>query len=152
MATIYSAIQLQDKFTPVLNKVISAVDNTINAMDQMQAAMSINMSVDTSALDQAKNQMEQARISMEKLDAAAEKMEQARTSTRKLGDEVDKIEQPIQRARVGFSGWQKAIIVADSAVSLLKNTIGRLGIGDTSGAFNRMDTMARFTKTASIMT
>lgn len=152
MATIYSAIQLQDKFTPVLNKVISAVDNTINAMDQMQAAMSMNMSVDTSALDQAKNQMEQARISMEKLDAAAEKMEQARTSTRKLGDEVDKIEQPIQRARVGFSGWQKAIIVADSAVSLLKNTIGRLGIGDTSGAFNRMDTMARFTKTASIMT
>ena len=152
MATIYSAIQLQDKFTPVLNKVISAVDNTINAMDQMQAAMSMNMSVDTSALDQAKNQMEQARISMERLDAAAEKMEQARTSTRKLGDEVDKIEQPIQRARVGFSGWQKAIIVADSAVSLLKNTIGRLGIGDTSGAFNRMDTMARFTKTASIMT
>ena len=33
MATIYSAIQLQDKFTPVLNKVISAVDNTINAME-----------------------------------------------------------------------------------------------------------------------
>lgn len=152
MATIYSAIQLQDKFTPVLKQVISAVGTTINAMDQMQAAMSVTMSVDTSALDQAKNQMEQARISMEKLDAAAEKMEQARTSTRKLGDEVDKIEQPIQRARVGFSGWQKAIIVADSAVSLLKNTIGRLGIGDTSGAFNRMDTMARFTKTASIMT
>lgn len=152
MATIYSAIQLQDKFTPVLKQVISAVGTTINAMDQMQAAMSVTMSVDTSALDQAKNQMEQARISMEKLDAAAEKMEQTRTSTRKLGDEVDKIEQPIQRARVGFSGWQKAIIVADSAVSLLKNTIGRLGIGDTSGAFNRMDTMARFTKTASIMT
>lgn len=152
MATIYSAIQLQDKFTPVLKQVISAVGTTINAMDQMQAAMSVTMSVDTSALDQAKNQMEQARISMEKLDAAAEKMEQARTSTRKLGDEVDKIEQPILRARTGFSGWQKAIIVADSAVSLLKNTIGRLGIGDTSGAFNRMDTMARFTKTASIMT
>lgn len=152
MATIYSAIQLQDKFTPVLKQVISAVGTTINAMDQMQAAMSVTMSVDTSALDQAKNQMEQARISMEKLDAAAEKMEQARTSTRKLGDEVDKIEQPIQRARVGFSGWQKAIIVADSAVSLLKNTIGRLGIGDMSGAFNRMDTMSRFSKTASIMT
>ena len=152
MATIYSAIQLQDKFTPVLNQVISTVDSTITAMDQMQAAMSVNMSVDTSALDQAKNQMEQARISMEKLDAAAEKVEQARTSTRKLGDEVDKIEQPIQRARTGFSGWQKAIIVANSAVGLLKNTIGRLGIGDMSGAFNRMDTMSRFSKTASIMT
>ena len=152
MATIYSAIQLQDKFTPVLNQVISTVDSTINAMDQMQAAMSVNMSVDTSALDQARNQMEQARISMEKLDAAAEKMEQARTGTSKLGDEVDKIEQPIQRARTGFSGWQKAIIVADSAVSLLKNTIGRLGIGDMSGAFNRMDTMSRFSKTATIMT
>lgn len=63
MATIYSAIQLQDKFTPVLNKVISAVDNTINAMDQMQAAMSMNMSVDTSALSQARDQVEQARIS-----------------------------------------------------------------------------------------
>ena len=152
MATIYSAIQLQDKFTPVLKQVISAVGTTINAMDQMQAAMSVTMSVDTSALDQAKNQMEQARISMEKLDAAAEKMEQARTSTRKLGDEVDKIEQPIQRARVGFSSWQKAIIVANSAVGLIKNTIGRLGIGDMSGAFNRMDTMSRFSKTASIMT
>lgn len=135
MATIYSAIQLQDKFTPVLNQVISAVGTTINAMDQMQAAMSMNMSVDMSALSQARDQVEQARTSM-----------------RKLGDEVDKIEQPIQRARTGFSGWQKAIIVADSAVGLLKNTIGRLGIGDMSGAFNRMDTMSRFSKTVSIMT
>lgn len=135
MATIYSAIQLQDKFTPVLNKVISAVDNTINAMDQMQAAMSMNMSVDMSALSQARDQVEQARISMERLE-----------------NTVAETEQPVQRVKTGFSGWQKAIIVANSAVDLIKNTIGRLGIGDMSGAFNRMDTMSRFSKTASIMT
>lgn len=135
MATIYSAIQLQDKFTPVLNKVISAVDNTINAMDQMQAAMSMNMSVDMSALSQARDQVEQARISMERLE-----------------NTVAETEQPVQRVKTGFSSWQKAIIVANSAVGLIKNTIGRLGIGDMSGAFNRMDTMSRFSKTASIMT
>lgn len=51
-----------------------------------------------------------------------------------------------------FAGWQKAIIVANNAIGLIKNTLGNLGVMDMSGAFDRIDTMNRFQKTISVMT
>ncbi|MCI8409100.1 MAG: tape measure protein [Lachnospiraceae bacterium] len=45
-----------------------------------------------------------------------------------------------------------AIIVANNAIGLIKNTLGNLGVMDMNGAFDRIDTMNRFQKTVSIMT
>lgn len=58
----------------------------------------------------------------------------------------------VNQVTKGFSGWQKAIIVANNAIGLVKNTLGHLGVTDMSGAFDRIDTMNRFQKTVSIMT
>ncbi|BCJ92842.1 hypothetical protein acsn021_04110 [Anaerocolumna cellulosilytica] len=52
----------------------------------------------------------------------------------------------------GFAGWQRAIIVANQAMGLIKSTLSSIGVMDMSGAFNRLDTMNRFEKTITIMT
>ena len=70
----------------------------------------------------------------------------------KFTGEVKRLHTPIVTATTGFKGWQKAIIVANQSLGLIKNTLGRLGITDVSGAFERMDTMDRFQRTVTTMT
>ena len=65
---------------------------------------------------------------------------------------VEECQPQANRVTGEFAGWQKAIIVANSAIGLIKNTLGNLGVMDMSGAFDRIDTMNRFQKTISIMT
>lgn len=65
---------------------------------------------------------------------------------------VQDLHGPIASAETGFKGWQKAIIVANQGISLIRGTLGRLGVTDMSGAFNRIDTMNRFQKTITTMT
>ncbi len=69
-----------------------------------------------------------------------------------FNQEVERCRSPVSQVGTGLKGWQKAIIVANSAIGLLKNTLGRLGVMDMGGAFDRIDTMNRFQKTTSIMT
>lgn len=70
----------------------------------------------------------------------------------KLNQEVERCHPAIQRVSSGFKGWQKSIIVANNAIGLVRNTLGRIGVTDLSGAFGRIDTMNRFQKTVSVMT
>lgn len=65
---------------------------------------------------------------------------------------VQELQGPIARAETGFRGWQKAIIVANQAVGLIRGTLGRLGVMDMSGAFGRIDTMNNFQRTITTMT
>ena len=69
-----------------------------------------------------------------------------------FNQEVERCRSPVRQVETGFKGWEKAIIVANNAIGLVKNTLGRIGITDLSGAFGRIDTMNRFQKTVSIMT
>lgn len=65
---------------------------------------------------------------------------------------VQDLRGPIVNAETGFKGWQKAIIIANQAVGLVKSTLGQLGVMDMSGAFGRIDTMNQFQKTVTTMT
>lgn len=65
---------------------------------------------------------------------------------------VQELHGPVATAEAGFRGWQKAIIVANQGISLIRGTLGRLGVTDMRGAFNRIDTMNRFQKTITTMT
>lgn len=69
-----------------------------------------------------------------------------------FNQEVERCRSPVRQVETGFKGWEKAIIVANNAIGLVKNTLGRIGITDLSGAFGRIDTMNRFQKTVSVMT
>lgn len=135
MATIRSAIELQDNFSRVLYGVMNAVNLTISSMEEMSYAMNTDVRIDTSSLQTAREEITRATSGLREMTAG-----------------VQEVEEPVQRVHSGFSGWQKAIMVANQAVGLIHNTIGRLGITDMSGAFDRLDTMNRFQKTITAMT
>lgn len=135
MATIQSAIELQDNFSSVLYGVINAVNITILELEKMNQAMDVDMDIDTSSLIGAREEL-------------------ASASTI-LGDIVTKakdVEKTAKRVENGFSGWERGIMVANQAIGLIRNTIGRTGVTDMSGAFDRMDTMNRFQRTVTTMT
>lgn len=58
----------------------------------------------------------------------------------------------IGRSTQGFKGWQAAIITANQALNLIQNTLGRLGVFNMDGVFDRIDTINRFQRTVTIMT
>ncbi len=70
----------------------------------------------------------------------------------RFNQEVRNVHSPITQATSGFKAWQTAIITANHALSLVRNTLGRLGFTDITGAFQRIDTMDRFQRIITIMT
>ncbi len=65
---------------------------------------------------------------------------------------VERCRAPAEQVKGSFKGWEKAIVVANNAIGLVENTLGRLGVLDISGAFDRIDTMNRFQRTVTTMT
>ncbi len=165
---------------PAAVQDIGAVGARIQALaDRIQQIENnpLNMGTDraNSELEQLRSQLAQALSAQESLNRAVENMDisaanQAylrlsqtisnteryiRNNTDEQGNlnrEVRNLHTPITNATTGFKGWQKTIVVANQAVSLIRNTLGRLGVMDMGGAFNRIDTMNQFQKTVSIMT
>lgn len=133
MASIQTMIQLTDRVTAPLMNITSALDSVINGFESAQSASG-------SAFDMAE------------LNGARAKIAMADQQIQEIVADTNKIPSAAAKAESGFKGWQKAIIVANQGLNLVKNTIGRLGLTDMSGAFGRMDTMNRFDKTVSIMT
>lgn len=68
MATISTAIELNDNFTGVLNNIVNAMNMTVPVMEQMQDTM--NDPVDPSALDGIRNYVNQATIAVQDLTTA----------------------------------------------------------------------------------
>lgn len=52
----------------------------------------------------------------------------------------------------GLRGWERAIIVANQALGLVKSTLGSIGLFNLDGAFGRIDTMNQFNRTVTTMT
>ena len=68
MATIRTAIELQDNFTGVLDRIIGSVGAGVAAMDNLYQTM--GASVDTSSIDTARNSLSQAAAAAQELDSA----------------------------------------------------------------------------------
>lgn len=67
MATIRTAIELQDNLTSVLYSIVNAVNLGVNAMEELQQTM--NTSVDTSSMDNVRDSVNQAAVAVQELDA-----------------------------------------------------------------------------------
>lgn len=133
MASIQTAIQLTDRVTAPLMNITSALHTVIDGFERTQSASG-------NAFDMAE------------LSGARAKLAMADEQIQEIVADTNKIPSAAAKAESGFKGWQKAIIVANQGISLVKNTISSLGLTDMSGAFDRMDTMSRFDKTVSVMT
>lgn len=73
MATIRTAIELQDNFTSVLNGIVNSVNMAVNVMDQMQQTM--NTPVDASTMEGLQQQANQATIAVRELENALQQIE-----------------------------------------------------------------------------
>lgn len=167
MASIMTAIELQDRFSSVLYGVIDTVNIAISSMYDMSEAM--NTGIDTSALQAAQDRIVQTTAALDRMNAAMEEP----SGSLPIGQEMEEVHQQINnnieaqnrfndtiadchskvvQVDSGFKEWEKAIVVANNALGLVKNVLGDAGVMDMSGAFGRIDTMNRFQKTITTMT
>lgn len=167
MASIMTAIELQDRFSSVLYGVIDTVNIAISSMYDMSEAM--NTGIDTSALQAAQDRIVQTTAALDRMNAVMEEP----NGSLPIGQEMEEVHQQINnnieaqnrfndtiadchskvvQVDSGFKGWEKAIVVANNALGLVKNVLGDAGVMDMSGAFGRIDTMNRFQKTITTMT
>ena len=167
MASIMTAIELQDRFSSVLYGVIDTVNIAISSMYDMSEAM--NTGIDTSALQAAQDRIVQTTAALDRMNAAMEEP----NGSLPIGQEMEEVHQQINnnieaqnrfndtiadchskvvQVDSGFKGWEKAIVLANNALGLVKNVLGDAGVMDMSGAFGRIDTMNRFQKTITTMT
>lgn len=139
------------------NPINMGTDRTNNQLERLRSQLNQALS-EQENLNQAMNDMD---VSV--ANAAYMRLSQTISSTeRYIRDNISEQENfnrtvedchpQVSRVTGEFAGWQKAIIVANNAIGLIKNTLGNLGVMDMSGAFDRIDTMNRFQKTVSIMT
>jgi tape measure domain-containing protein len=182
MASIETSIQLYDGTSAVLSNIANAVSRTTQRFDDMNDhfddafdeggfnsaksgfnAINILINKIENNIDQSTSSQqtftEQVNRSAEaesellnRLDRIDDEIKQANVQQDKFNDAIQNSHAHIAKAENGFKGWQKAIIVANQAIGLIKNTLGSLGVMDMSGAFGRIDTMNRFQKTVTIMT
>lgn len=167
MASIMTAIELQDRFSSVLYGVIDTVNIAISSMYDMSEAM--NTGIDASALQAAQDRIVQTTAALDRMNAVMEEP----NGSLPIGQEMEEVHQQINnnieaqnrfndtiadchskvvQVDSGFKGWEKAIVVANNALGLVKNVLGDAGVMDMSGAFGRIDTMNRFQKTITTMT
>ncbi len=73
MASVRTAIELQDNFTSILYQVIDSVNLGLSAMEDLHQTM--NNPVDTASFESARDSINQATIAVQQLDAAMQGME-----------------------------------------------------------------------------
>lgn len=79
MATIRTAIELQDNFTGVLYQVINSVNLGLSAMEDLHQTM--NSPVDTASIEAARDSINQATLAVQQLDAAMQGLETPTSET-----------------------------------------------------------------------
>lgn len=79
MATIRTAIELQDNFTGVLYQVINSVNLGLSAMEDLHQTM--NSPVDTASIEAAMDSINQATLAVQQLDAAMQGLETPASET-----------------------------------------------------------------------
>lgn len=103
MATVSNTIQLRDRMTPVLRSIIRAMRSTADVLSEVDGISNRNF-------NRMRNDI-----------AAAENA---------LGDFVRQVpdaEEPVNRVTQGFSGWQRAIVVANQALQLVQQGVQKIG-------------------------
>lgn len=175
MASIETSLQLYDGASSVLSNIANAVSRTTQRFDDMNDHF--ENAFDENGFNNAKNGFNTINIFINKIEKnidnsttsqqaftqqvnksteAEEKMlshvKSIDNAVNGLNSGVKQTETQVAKTTEGFKGWQKAIIVANQAIGLIKNTLGSLGVMDMGGAFDRIDTMNRFQKTVTVMT
>ena len=182
MGSIATSIQLYDGASGTLQKITNAVSETVQRFDDMNDhfdgafdeesfnsakngfnAINILINKIENNIDQSTSnqqaftqQVDRSAAAeselLNRLDRIDNEIKQANNQQEKFNNSIQSSHAHIAKAEAGFKGWQKTIIVANQALGLIRNTLGRFGVMDMDGAFDRIDTMNRFKKTITVMT
>lgn len=94
MATIRTAIELQDNFTGVLYQVINSVNLGLSAMEDLHQTM--NSPVDTASIEAARDSINQATLAVQQLDAAMQGLETPASETPTAPTNLAPVVLPVQ--------------------------------------------------------
>lgn len=94
MATIRTAIELQDNFTGVLYQIINSVNLGLSAMEDLQQTM--NSPVDTASIEAARESINRATIAVQELDAAMQRIETPTTNSPTAPESSVPIQLPVE--------------------------------------------------------
>ena len=136
MATIRTAIELQDHFTQVLYQVVDSVNLGLSAMDDLRQSM--NTPVDNDVFDGARESIHQATIALQELEQSVgntrNHIHNNRTAQEKFNQEIDRgtykadhLMGSIKRMVAAYAGVQaigKAVNLSDQ----LTSTTARLNL------------------------
>ena len=125
MSSIQTGIELNDQFSGVLNNIISSVNLAVSAMADMQQSM--NADIDTSSLQGARDEINQATAALNELNDAMQNMDvsAANTAYLQLSQTVGNTERYI-RDNVDEQGrFNQEIASGTQQANELTNTIKR---------------------------
>ncbi len=117
MATISSSIELYDKVTTPINRILGALDNMIGMFEDVDSAM--DRGFDPSVIADTRRE----------IDLAKKEMKEFGNNTRKVKEETDGLTSSITKmvgAYLGFQGLKKVVNLSDSYVQTearLKNIV-----------------------------
>lgn len=94
IATIRTAIELQDNFTGVLYQVINSVNLGLSAMEDLHQTM--NSPVDMASIEAARDSINQATIAVQELDAAMQGIETPTTNSPTAPESSVPIQLPVE--------------------------------------------------------
>ena len=94
MATVRTAIELQDNFTNILYSVIDSVNLGLSAMEDLHQTMS--HSVDTTSIEAARDSINQATIAVRQLDTAMQGIESSQIQSPTAPITSDTLNIPVQ--------------------------------------------------------
>ena len=126
-----------------LEQLRSRLNQALQAQEQLNRAVE---DMDVSAANSAYNQLSQTINNTERY------IRDNATQQQKLNKDVKQCNTFVRNTGAGFKTWQRGIIVANNLLNMTERLLGRFGITDLSGAFNRIDTMNRFKKTITTLT
>ncbi len=132
MATIRTAIQIQDRMTPAFTSMNNALNIILNTFESVQAASS--RSIDTASIQAARNEIANAN----------QAMQQAENEIRNVGDEVNNVDNKINMANNSAGSFLNTLM----KFSVIQKVMGMIS-GQVGSAIERLDTLNNFPKVMS---
>jgi len=132
MATITTAIRVQDAMTPAFRSINTALNIVLNSFEAMQTAS--NKAIDTASIQTARQELANANVVMQQVEENARRAREVSNKMPEGFEKANNSANKLLKTLMGFSVIQK---------------IGNLITGQINNAMDRMDTLNNYPKVMS---
>lgn len=142
MATIKTAIQIQDKMTSVVHSMNTSLKIMLNTFENVQNAT--DKSINTSAFQTARNELSNASVELNRVES---ELNRVKSENNNLNNGIEATSRKLQNATSSSNAFFNSLLqmsIIQKTLNLVQNQIG--------AAMNRMDTMTNFDRTMTAIT